>query len=1111
MRTFISRTWTFLGSYKLAIALIAVLAVVLCSATFYESATSTPAALATFYHTTWFAMLLLLVGVNVSVSALRRWPWQQKHIGFLITHLAIDVLLVGALFTLFAGVEGTMTLVEGQRSDQIALDSTVIKVDDSPTRAVRVGAFIPLGDGTAIRIEELLDSAQPAVEVKNDGDTPNPALHFTVANGNASTEGWLVARDSDLASQNLGPLRIGFSEVKTLPNGDGGARLVLTFGSRRIEMPVPKGGQLTPVEGTPWSVRVVGTYERAALDGADLVERPVGGENPAAVVELVSGDKTERHVSFARFPEFPSYMKQGGAPSGAAVRYETAQGPAGKGPSVSFYQLPDGSLYVGMNGQPQKVELGKKIDTPWMGVQITVDQLVDQARVATAWKSAPQGNPAVKVAVGDDSAWIGFDGRAAFKGHQVSFGPDKMTLGVTLALEKFELKTNPGTNSPASYASLVDVIEGDKTFKHRISMNEPLECAGFTFYQSGYMPGQNGQPNTTILRVARDPGIIAKDLGTLLLVLGIAWLFYAEPALARKRTAASVAAEVKGDALPLVRAAGTAALALSCLLLLGQPVWATPQPGSVSSAPAAVGADAALAPTHLDLSATRHLAVQANGRVRPLDTYARELVMTVTGRESFEGYDPVDLVLSWTVHGSAWAKRPVIYCPNKALKAALELDPEQNRFSVVDLTKTQKLAELAQGGRAKEQGASPIEREAETVYDRVGVLQAVIAGRVLALVPTSTDAQGAWLSPAEVTEADSQTAKLVVDVFTAYADNDANLNDAAKALEAAMRAKGGAAYPSAGTLDLELAYNRLRPFRTSWQLILAALVLYGLGAYWRSLRAVALALGIGGFLVNGVGIVMRMAISGRPPVTNMYESVLWVAWGCAGFGLALAWKHRQASVAVAAGVMSTLLLVLTDALPSALDPSIQPLMPVLRSTFWLTVHVLTITLSYAAFALATTLGHTWLVLDWRGASGARLNPITKFLHATLQAGILLLAAGTLLGGVWAQYSWGRFWGWDPKEVWALIALLGYLGLMHAQYAGWIGPRGLAVGSIVGFVGVLMAWYGVNYVLGKGLHSYGFGSGSKEWAAGFVAVELTFIALTAHRGKKEIPAASGETG
>jgi len=225
----------------------------------------------------------------------------------------------------------------------------------------------------------------------------------------------------------------------------------------------------------------------------------------------------------------------------------------------------------------------------------------------------------------------------------------------------------------------------------------------------------------------------------------------------------------------------------------------------------------------------------------------------------------------------------------------------------------------------------------------------------------------------------------------------------------------------------------------------------------------------------------------------MYESVMYVAWGAALIGGVLAWRYRSAGSAVAAGIVASLLLVLADAMPAALDPSIQPLAPVLRNNFWLTIHVLTITLGYAAFALGAGLGHAWLVIDRFKGATARRCEIGKFLNATLRIGTLLLAAGTLLGGVWASYSWGRFWGWDPKEVWALIALLGYLIVLHGQYAGWFAARGTAIGSIVAFLGVLMAWYGVNYVLGTGLHSYGFGNGGVQYAAIFAGVELLFIA------------------
>ena len=128
----------------------------------------------------------------------------------------------------------------------------------------------------------------------------------------------------------------------------------------------------------------------------------------------------------------------------------------------------------------------------------------------------------------------------------------------------------------------------------------------------------------------------------------------------------------------------------------------------------------------------------------------------------------------------------------------------------------------------------------------------------------------------------------------------------------------------------------------------------------------------------------------------------------------------------------------------------------------------------------------------RPGSAALLKTLSLFLYRALQVGTLFLAVGTMLGGVWASYSWGRFWGWDPKETWALIALLGYLAVLHGRFVGWIRDFGMAVGSLLGFLLVLMAWYGVNFVLGTGLHSYGFGSGGYGYVGGFVAFELLVI-------------------
>jgi ABC-type transport system involved in cytochrome c biogenesis permease subunit len=230
-----------------------------------------------------------------------------------------------------------------------------------------------------------------------------------------------------------------------------------------------------------------------------------------------------------------------------------------------------------------------------------------------------------------------------------------------------------------------------------------------------------------------------------------------------------------------------------------------------------------------------------------------------------------------------------------------------------------------------------------------------------------------------------------------------------------------------------------------------------------------------------------------------------------------------------------------------LNKNISPLQPVLRSNLWLTFHVLTITSSYAAGVLAWALANIALAWYLFGRyreppaagllapasvpAGRRLPPesgetllapaatpagpgalrrlppefcetLGNFLYKVIQVAVLLLAAGTILGGLWADVSWGRFWGWDSKEVWALVSLLIYLAVLHGRYAGWFGNFGLAVGAVFGACSILMAWYGVNFVLGSGLHTYGEGVGGVQWALAMVGVNWTFALLAALRYRLE---------
>lgn len=198
----------------------------------------------------------------------------------------------------------------------------------------------------------------------------------------------------------------------------------------------------------------------------------------------------------------------------------------------------------------------------------------------------------------------------------------------------------------------------------------------------------------------------------------------------------------------------------------------------------------------------------------------------------------------------------------------------------------------------------------------------------------------------------------------------------------------------------------------------------------------------------------------------------------------------------------------------------SPLQPVLRDNFWLTIHVLTIVSSYAAGALAwglglLSLGYYLLGTYREGGAGRGKQPpaacaeLAGFIYKAMQVAVLLLAAGTILGGLWADVSWGRFWGWDPKEVWALVSLLAYLVVLHGRYAGWIGNFGLAAGAVLGAAVIGMSWYGVNFLLGAGLHSYGFGQGGQTEFFTFLILNFALMAAAAWRWRREtnVPAAA----
>ncbi|HNZ96594.1 MAG TPA: cytochrome c biogenesis protein CcsA, partial [Thermoanaerobaculia bacterium] len=381
--------------------------------------------------------------------------------------------------------------------------------------------------------------------------------------------------------------------------------------------------------------------------------------------------------------------------------------------------------------------------------------------------------------------------------------------------------------------------------------------------------------------------------------------------------------------------------------------------------------------------------------------------------------------------------------------------------------------------QAAEARLAPVEQDLLELEGRLVELDAFLRGRALRAVPTRVAGE-AWQPPAARDAA------------------------ALAALEAEIRTAAPAHYPAATAIARELRYNATRPTRLAWLLLLPAAIAAALTLErdrWR-LDRLAFAGLIGGFLALSWGIWQRWQIAGRIPASNMYESMLFLGWGVALLGvIALALRNRM--LLLNAAGTSALAVMLLDLLP--MDPFVHPMPPVLSGTPWLAIHVPIIMLGYATLAMVTVFAHLVVGLEIFAPHRQELSRRwSELLYLYTHVGSILLLAGILTGSIWAASSWGRYWGWDPKEVWSLVAFLAYMAILHARWDAQIRAFGVALAAIAAFWTILMTYLGVNYVLAAGLHSYGFGSSRLVGILVIVAlVEILFAGSgwLAHRRRR----------
>ncbi len=683
------------------------------------------------------------------------------------------------------------------------------------------------------------------------------------------------------------------------------------------------------------------------------------------------------------------------------------------------------------------------------------------------------------VSVGNEQQKLYLEGSKGFLGESKSlqFGDLKMDLAYGAILRQlpfgiklydFQMERYPGTNSPASYASEVRLIDREKGLEKdfRIFMNNILNHRGYRFFQSSYDRDEQG----TYLSVNHDFwGTWISYLGYTLLTLGMIWTLFS------KQSRFSLLA----DQIKRIRAK-RASLALAMLFCL--PLWSQEQ--LLSDLPR-------VAPAHAK-AFSEVLVQDIRGRMKPMHTLSREVLRKVYGAESYRGLDAEQVMLSVWAENSAWYGEALIKMPYhprfKELGFSEKYHAYRDFFAEDGAYKLSALVQTANNTIDKEKGT--FEKALLKLDEKINILNMMLSGYLLRIIPQEGDPNHTWLSEHGHQEPSSGLASKFfsayrVSLLQGFAQGDfSSATSIIEELKKYQNKQDPTILPSASQRALEILLNQLKVFNhlafIYLVLGLAFLASLFLQVFKPALSLKHLMQGLAilvllAFLFHTFGLGLRWYVSGRAPWSNGYESMIYIAWTATLAGLLF--SRRSAGAMAATNVLSGVVLLI--AYLSYLNPEITPLVPVLKS-YWLTIHVSLEAGSYGFLMLGAIIGiiNLLLMLFLNDSNKKQLRDVisemTKISEMTLIGGLFMLSIGTYLGGVWANESWGRYWGWDAKETWALVSILVYAFILHMRFLPKLaGLFAFNFASLFGLASIIMTYYGVNYYL-SGLHSYAAG-------------------------------------
>ncbi|HEY9190601.1 MAG TPA: cytochrome c biogenesis protein CcsA [Sulfurovum sp.] len=698
-----------------------------------------------------------------------------------------------------------------------------------------------------------------------------------------------------------------------------------------------------------------------------------------------------------------------------------------------------------------------------------------------------------KVSVGDESKVITtrpYSGRVG-KVHRMELDGVKVDMRVgakvielpfSIKLEDFELERYPGSMTPASYSSDVVLIDKEQgiTMPYKIYMNHILDHRNYRFFQSSYDQDEKG----TVLSVNHDPGTLPTYIGYILLTIGMIWSLFIPGGRFQKLLQG--ARKLQGSAMV---AAMVAFLALA--------------PQDMHAASPAIDDAMLKAMQSYDKEHARNfgkLAVQDHqGRMKPMDTVAHEVIAKITGRSLLFDLDPTQMFLGMLMQPEMYQNVPMIKVGHKKIAVTLGL-PEDTKYArftdfFSEKDKSYKIfSAVTAASQKKPLEQTQYDKELIKIDERVNVAFMGYQGSLLRIYPKPDDANNKWMAPMDAIKVfPKEQAEFVSTSLSAYfqmvaeglkTGNWANANIALRGIQKYQKEFGSDVMPSETHIEMEIKYNQFGLFGKLVPLYLLLGVVLLIFAFINVLKPafgmkwimrIALGVLIIGFALHIVGLGVRWYISGHAPWSNAYESIVFIAASTVLAGVILARRtpFALAGTAILAGV------TMAVAHMSFINPEITNLVPVLKS-YWLMIHVATIISGDGFLGLGSILSLLVLILYIiRGKNGTEnidrsIKELTNLSEMGLIIGLFLLTIGNFLGGVWANESWGRYWGWDAKETWAAVTILIYAMVLHLRFVPALKSNFIYnVASTWAYSTVLMTYFGVNYYL-SGLHSYAAG-------------------------------------